>query len=133
MTNPPSSGLHDMKTILFLSLHQPCLALPPKFLLSCIRNIPCSLTVLQLVLKVINSVSRALALLPPMPRLCIQQFVLECLPVWIRARVLDDNLFVIIGQLVDDVFERFAKLELIELGDALGRDGDSSDSGIVSE
>lgn len=68
-----------------------------------------------------------------MPRLCIQQLVLECLPVWIRARVLDDNLFVIIGQLVDDVFDRFAELELIELGDALGRDGDSGDSSNVSE
>lgn len=67
-----------------------------------------------------------------MPRLCIHQLVLERLPVWIRARILDDNLFVVIGQLVDDVFDGFAQLELVELGDALGRDGDSNASCGVS-
>ena len=60
-----------------------------------------------------------------MSRLGIHQLVLERLPIRIGARVLDDNLFVIIGQLVDDVFDRLAELELVELGDALWRDGNS--------
>ena len=59
-----------------------------------------------------------------MPRFCIHQLTLERLPVWIRARVLDDDLFVVIGELVDNVFDRFAELELIEFGDAVGRNGD---------
>ena len=60
-----------------------------------------------------------------MPRLCIHQLALERLPVWIRARVLDDDFFVVIGELVDDVFDRFAQLKLVVLGGALRRDGDS--------
>ena len=67
-----------------------------------------------------------------MPRFCIHQLTLERLPIWIRARVLDDNLFVVIGEFVDNVFDRFAKLELIELGDAVGRDGDTGRSWGIS-
>ena len=59
-----------------------------------------------------------------MSRLGIHQLVLKRLPIRIGARVLDDNLLVIVGQLVDDVFDRLAELELVELGDALRRDGD---------
>lgn len=67
-----------------------------------------------------------------MPRFCIHQLTLERLPVWIRARVLDDNLFVVIGELVDNVFDRFAELELIEFGDAVGRNGDTGRSSVIS-
>lgn len=37
----------------------------------------------------------------------------------------NDNLLVVVGKFVDDVFDRFAELELVELGDALGRDSDT--------
>ena len=67
-----------------------------------------------------------------MPRLGIHQLALERLPIRIRARILDDNLFVIIGQLVDDVFNRLAELELVERGDALWRDGNSGGSSGIS-
>ena len=67
-----------------------------------------------------------------MPRFCIHQLTLERLPIWISARVLDDNLFVVIGEFVDNVFDRFAELELIEFGDAVRRDGDTGRSWGVS-
>ena len=67
-----------------------------------------------------------------MPCFCIHELTLERLPIWIRARVLDDNLFVVIRELVDNVFDRFAELELIEFGDAVGRNGDTGRSWGIS-
>lgn len=43
----------------------------------------------------------------------------------------NDDLLVVVGQLVDDVFDRLAELELIEFGDAFGRDCDTGwDTGV---
>ncbi len=41
------------------------------------------------------------------------------------------DLLVVVGQLIDDVFDRLAELELVEFGDALGRDCDTGrDTGV---
>ena len=60
-----------------------------------------------------------------MPALRVQQLLLELLPVGVCAGFLDDDLFVVVGELVDDVFELFGEFELVELGYAVGRDGDA--------
>lgn len=84
-------------------------------------EIPRTLAALELILKVIHGVSWPLACLPFMPRLRIHELILESLPVWIGGRIFDDNFLVVVGQLVDDIFDRFAEFELIELGGALRR------------
>lgn len=52
---------------------------------------------------------------------------MEGFPVAVCALIFYHNLFVVIGQLVDDVLDgAFAKFELVEGGDTLRRDGDTT-------
>lgn len=87
--------------------------------------VPCALPTVQLILKVVYCISWALPLLALVARLSIHNLLLEVLPFRIRRGFLDDDLLVVVGQLVDDIFDRFAQFEFVEFGDAIGRDGDS--------
>jgi hypothetical protein len=55
----------------------------------------------------------------PTLRLCVQQLVPELIPVAVGGRLLDNNLFPVIGNLIDDVFRALAELEFVEGADAL--------------
>ena len=60
-----------------------------------------------------------------MPGLSVHELRLEVFPVAICRLFFDDNLLVVVRQLIDDIFDgAFSKFELVEGGDALGRDGD---------
>ena len=86
--------------------------------------VPCALPTVQLILKVVYRISWALPLLALVARLSIHNLLLEVLPFRIRRGFLDDDLFVVVRQLVDDIFDRFTQFEVVEFGDAIGRDGD---------
>lgn len=58
-------------------------------------------------------------------RLRIQDLVLEGLPVRVSRGLFNDDFRIVIGELVDDVFDGFLELEIVELADALGGYGDS--------
>lgn len=58
-------------------------------------------------------------------RLSIQQLVPELLPVAVGGRLFDDNLFPVVGDLVDDVLGALAELEVVEGADAVGRYADT--------
>lgn len=70
-----------------------------------IVGLPCPLSTLQLILKIIDGISWPLALLAFMPRLRIHELVLEGIPIRVRRRILDNDFFVVIGKLVDDVLD----------------------------
>ena len=53
------------------------------------------------------------------------ELLAESLVVVLLGCLLDDNLLVVIGDLVDDPLEALAELELVEGRDALGCDGDT--------
>ena len=53
------------------------------------------------------------------------ELLAESLVVVLARLLLDDNLLVVIGDLVDDPLEALAELELVEGSDALGGDGDT--------
>lgn len=121
-TRVPSSGDHEMNTILFLDRFQH--RKHYSFLGRC-GAVPCALPTVQLILKVVYRIPWALPLLALVARLRIHNLLLEVLPFRIRGGFLDNDLFVVVRQLVDDIFDRFAQFEVVEFGDAIGRDGDS--------
>lgn len=123
-----------MKTILFLRQLSSAFFLPTKTVLHPAISkifsrkkgaIPCALAALQLVLEIIHRIPRPSSLLPLGARLGVQDLLLEILPFRVGGGFLDDDFLVVVRELVDDVFERFAEFELVELGDAVRVDGGS--------
>ncbi len=53
----------------------------------------------------------------------VDDLLLEVLPVRVGAALLDDDLLVVVRELVDDILEALAQLELVEGGGAFGVDG----------
>lgn len=88
------------------------------------RNLaPLSLPRRQIIVKVVDSVSRALGHGTRLGLgLCVDELLAEGVPVSVLRGVLDDDGLVVVGKGVDDVFDRLAQLQLVELGDALGCD-----------
>lgn len=85
-----------------------------------------ALTAGKAVLKVVNGVSWALGQSTRLGLgLGVDKLLTESIPVGLLGGVLDDDGLVVVGERVDDVFDRLAKLELVELGDALWCDLDS--------
>ena len=87
---------------------------------------PLALPGCQIIIKIIHRISRPLCQLSALRlALRINQFLAELVPVSVSRSRLDDDGLVVVGEAVDDVFDRLAKLELVEGGDALGCDLDS--------
>lgn len=55
----------------------------------------------------------------------VEKLLAELGVVWVRRRLLDDNLLPIVGDLVDDPLGRLAELQVVERLDAFGCDGDA--------
>lgn len=84
-------------------------------------------TRLQLVLDIEDGIATADALLSAsVLALCVQELVAECVVVGVFGRLLNDNLFPVVADLVDDPFDVLAELELVERADALGGYGDTA-------
>ena len=62
-----------------------------------------------------------------MAALSVQELVLEGFPVWIVGFVFHDNRFVVVADLVDDVFDFLGELELVVGGYALWCYGDTGE------
>ena len=87
---------------------------------------PLALSARQIVVEVVDGVSGALGQGAALGlALGVDELLAEGVPVGLLGRGLDDNRLVVVGQRVDDVLDRLAQLQLVELGDALGRDLDS--------
>jgi hypothetical protein len=96
--------------------------------------VPRPLATLEFILDVKDGIATADTLLSlAVLALGIEQLFTEPSPVALGARLLNDNLFPVIADLVDDVFERLAQLEVIEGGDALGGYGDAAPRSVVVE
>jgi energy-converting hydrogenase Eha subunit B len=86
----------------------------------------CTLTVLELVLDVENSVTAANALLAlAVLALGVEELLAEDRPVSLLGCLLNNNLLPVVADLVDDPLGVLAELELVEGADALGRDGNT--------
>lgn len=85
-----------------------------------------ALAVGSVVLDVVDSVTAANARVAlAVVALSADELLAESLVVVLSGLVLDDNLLVVIGDLVDDPLEALAELELVEDSDALRCDGDT--------
>jgi hypothetical protein len=85
-----------------------------------------ALTAIKLVLDVENSVAAANALLAlAVLALGVEQLLAEDVEVGLLGCLLDNDLFPVVADLVDDPLDVLAKLELVEGADALGCDGDT--------
>jgi len=85
-----------------------------------------TLTRLQLILDVEDGISTTDSLLAAsVLALCVQELVTESVVVGVCGGLLNDNLFPVIADLVDDPFDILAELELVERADALGGYGDT--------
>lgn len=90
------------------------------------ENIPLALT-LGLVFHIVDGVSATHALLSsPVLALCVQELLPECRVVGNGRGLLDNNLLPVIGDLVDDPLGGLAELEVVEGGNALGRNGNTA-------
>lgn len=88
---------------------------------------PRALTRRQVVGKVIHGVSWALRQRTALGLgLGVDKLLAEAIPVGVFRGILDYDLLVVIGELVDDVLDALSELELVELGDALLRDLDTA-------
>jgi len=86
----------------------------------------CALTVLELVLDVENSVTAANALLAlAVLALGVEELLAEDRPVSLLGCLLNNNLFPVVANLVDNPLGVLAELELVEGADALGCDGNT--------
>jgi hypothetical protein len=92
------------------------------------RNLaPGALSAVELVLDVEHGVTAANALLATaVLALGVEQLLAEDVKVGLLGSLLDDNLFPVVADLVDNPFDVLAELELVEGADALGRDGDTA-------
>lgn len=80
----------------------------------------------EIIIKIINRISWTLGHSSRLGLgLGIDELLAEGVPVGFGASIFDDDGLVVVGEGVDDVFDGFAELELVELGDALGCDLDS--------
>jgi hypothetical protein len=87
---------------------------------------PGALSGVELVLDIENGIATANTLLAlAVLALCVQELLTESVEVGFLRGLLDDNLFPVIADLVDDPFNVLAELELVEGADALGSDGDT--------
>ena len=85
-----------------------------------------ALAVGSVVLDVVDGVATANARVAlAVVALGVDELLAESLVVVLAGLLLDDNLLVVIGDLVDDPLEALAELELVEGSDALGGDGDT--------
>jgi len=88
--------------------------------------VPRALRVLQLVLNIEDSVASTDTFLSAtILALRIQQLFAEYGPVAFCACLLNDNLFPVVADLVDDPFRGLAELEVVEGSDGFRGDGDS--------
>ena len=88
--------------------------------------VPLALTALQLILDVKDGIPPADALLATaVLALCVEKLFAEDIVVWISRGLLDDNLLPVVADLVDDPLERLAQLQVIEGGDAVGRNSNT--------
>ena len=88
---------------------------------------PGAFSALELVLDVENGVATANALLAAaVLALGVEQLLTEDVKVGLLGSLLDDNLFPVVADLVDDPLDILAELELVEGADALGGDGDTA-------
>jgi hypothetical protein len=88
--------------------------------------VPGTLARLELVLDIENGIATANALLAlSVFALCVQELLAEDLEVGLLRALLNDNLFPVIADLINDPFDVFAELELVEGADALGVYGDT--------
>jgi len=84
---------------------------------------PSSLAALKIVFDVEDGITATDALLAAaVLALSIQELLAEGVEVGVVGGFFDDDFFPVVGDLVDDPFEVFAELELVELGDAVGVD-----------
>lgn len=89
---------------------------------------PASLTALELVLDVEYGITAANALLAAaVLALRVEQLLAEDVEVGLLGSLLNDNLFPVVADLVDDPFDILAKLQLVESLDALRRNGDTGE------
>jgi hypothetical protein len=65
-------------------------------------------------------------------RFCIDELLAEVVPVAILAGLLNNNLLIVVRKLVEDELDLLAELQLVECGDAVGRNGDSIQKTLVS-
>jgi hypothetical protein len=87
---------------------------------------PRALAALELVLDVKDGVAAADALLAlAVLALGVEQLFTETGPVALRRCLLNHNFLPVVADLVDDVFDRLAQLEVVERADALGGYGDA--------
>jgi hypothetical protein len=87
---------------------------------------PGSLARVELVLDIEYGIAAANALFAlAVFALCVEQLLTESVKVCLLGGLLNDNLFPIIADLVDNPFDVFAKLQLVEGADALGRYGNT--------
>jgi len=86
-----------------------------------------ALAALEIVLDVVDGVAAADALLAStVLALGADQLLTKDGPVILGRGLLDDDLFPVIANLVDDPLCALAQLEIVEGGDALGRDRDTA-------
>lgn len=88
----------------------------------------------SIVLDVVDGVTAANALgTLAVLALGVDQLLAEGVVVGLGGGLLDDDLLVVIGKLVDDPLSALAKLEFVELLDALGSDGDTVRMASIAE
>ena len=106
----------------------------PRTMLLCVMHVAGNIVPLSLpsslVFQVIDSISSTNALVtPPVLALGVEQLLTEVGVVVGRGRLLDNNLFPVVRDLVDDPFGRLAQLQVVEGCDAVG--GDLNSVGIA--
>jgi citrate lyase beta subunit len=80
-----------------------------------------ALTRLQLIFDIEDGIATTDSLLAAsVLALCIQELVAECVVVRVFGCLLNDDLFPVVANLVDDPFDILAELELVERANALG-------------
>lgn len=80
-----------MKTILFLHFISDVSSK-----IAATSDIPCTFASLQLILKVVHSISRSFAFFSFVAGLCIQEFFPEILPIIIGRGMFNHDLFVVV-------------------------------------
>ena len=87
---------------------------------------PGALARVKFVLDIEHGVAAANALLAlPILALSVEQLLAEGVKVCFLRGLLNDNLFPVVADFVDDPLDILAELQLVECADALGRYGDT--------
>jgi hypothetical protein len=94
--------------------------------------VPRPLPALQIILDIKHGIPTPNALFTLfILTLRVQELFAEDAVIGVFGRFFDDNLFPVVGDLVDDPFCVFAQLELVEGGDALGCYGDTVEEKVL--